>query len=110
MKFTIAMGRMGLIGVGALALAACGDSDNASDEVVAEDVEIVADDALTDVTDEPIADEAVEAPAPAAPAEPVQTAEERQEEVRQSVQDEAASATEAAADIQAELDAMKAEN
>ena len=107
MKTTL---RISLIGAGALALAACGDSDNASDEVVAEDVEIVSDDALTDVTDEPMADDAVEAPAPAPAAEPIQTPEERQEEVRQSVQDEAASATEAAADIQAELDAMKAEN
>lgn len=107
MKTTL---RIGLIGASALVLAACGDSDNASDEVVAEDVEIPADDALTDITDEPMADDAVEAPEPAPAAQPIQTAEERQEEVRQSVQDDATKATEAAADIQAEIDAMNAEN
>ena len=48
MKFTI---RMGLIGVGALALVACGDSNDASDEVVADNVEIPADDALDDIDD-----------------------------------------------------------
>lgn len=105
MKFAI---RMSLVGMSALALAACGDSNDASDEVIAEDVEIVADDALTDVTDEPVEDDAVEAPAPA----PVQTqsAEERQEAVRQSVQDEADAAEKAAADITAELEGMNTEN
>ncbi len=107
MKTTL---RIGLIGASALALAACGDSDNASDEVVAEDVEIVADDALDGVTDEPLEDDAVEAAQPAPPAQPVQTSEERQEAVRQSVQDDAAEAEKAAADIQAEIDAMTSEN
>ncbi|WP_370177951.1 hypothetical protein [Alteriqipengyuania sp.] len=107
MKLTL---RMSLIGAGALALAACGDSNNASDEVVAEDVEIAADDALTDITEEPIEDDAVEAPAPAPEPVDTRTPEERQEEVRRSVQDDAANATEAAADIQAEIDAMNAEN
>lgn len=102
--------RMGLVGFGALALAACGDSDNASDEVIAEDVEVMADDALTDVTDEPVEDEAVTVPAPAPAPTSTQTAEERQEEVRRAVEDDAAAAEAAAADIQAEIDRMKSEN
>lgn len=107
MKFMI---RMGLVGASALALAACGDSDNASDEVVAEDVEIVADEALEDVTDEPIEDDAVETPAPPPPPVETQTAEERAEEVRRSVEDDAAAAEAAAADIMAEIEGSQEEN
>ena len=109
MKFMI---RMGLVGVGALALAACGDSNDASDEVIAEDVEILADDAMDGMEDEPVEDEDLATPEPMPVPAPVetQTAEERQAAVRRSVQDEAADAEQAAADIQAELDAMKAEN
>ena len=105
MKFTI---RMGLIGVGALALAACGDSNDASDEVVADNVEIPADDALDDIDEEPVMDEEV-TPPPPAPVE-TQTAEEQQEAVRRSVEDDAAAAQQAADDIQAELDKMNSEN
>ncbi|MBO81080.1 MAG: hypothetical protein CL801_06645 [Citromicrobium sp.] len=109
MKFTI---RAGLIGASALALVACGDSDDASDEVIADNVEIPADDAMSDVTDEPMMDDEVAAPEPAPAPEPVetQTDEERQEAVRRSVEDEAAAAEATAAEIQAELDKMSAEN
>ena len=105
MKFTI---RMGLIGVGALALATCGDSNDASDEVVADNVEIPADDALDDIDEEPVMDEEV-TPPPPAPVE-TQTAEEQQEAVRRSVEDEASSAEDVAAQVKAELDAMNAED
>ena len=107
MKFTI---RMGLVGASALALAACGDSDNASDEVVAEDVEIVADEALEDVTDEPIEDDAVDTPAPPPAPVETQTPEERAEEVRRSVEDDAAAAEAAAADIMAEIEGSQEQN
>ena len=110
MKFTIAMGRMGLIGVGALALAACGDSDNASDEVVAEDVEIVADEQLDDITDMPVDDDAVTTPEPMPVPVETQSAEERVEAERERMQNTASEAEQAAADVQAELEKMQTEN
>lgn len=103
--------RMGLIGVGALALAACGDSNDASDEVVAEDVEIVADEALTDVTDEPVEDDAVtEAAPPPPPATEGPTAEERRAAEREQMQNDAEAAEAAAADIMAEIEGSQGEN
>lgn len=41
----------------ALALAACGSADDASVEAEADTVEMPADEAMADVTDEPVADE-----------------------------------------------------
>jgi len=110
MKFTIAMGRMALIGVGALALAACGDSDDASNEVVAEDVEIMADEQLDDITDMPVEDDAVATPEPMPAPVETQSAEERVEAERERMQDTASEAEKAAADIQAELEKMQTEN
>ena len=105
MKFTI---RMGLIGVGALALAACGDSNDASDEVVAEDVEIVADDAMTDVDAEPVEDDSLATPEPMPAPAPTETStfEERQAAEREKMASDADAAEQAAADIKAELDKM----
>ncbi|NCP19708.1 MAG: hypothetical protein GW855_11190 [Erythrobacter sp.] len=109
MKFTV---RIGLIGASALALAACGDSDDASDEVVAEDVEIVSDDALSDVSEEPVEDDSVATPAPMpAPVEEDPAAiEERQAAEREKMQTDAEAAAAAADDVRAELDNMKTEN
>ncbi|MBY8337008.1 hypothetical protein KYN89_08095 [Alteriqipengyuania sp. NZ-12B] len=111
MKFTTRMGLAVVTGASALALAACGDSNDASDEVVAEDVEVVADDAMDGVADEPIEDDSAmpEAPPPA-PASEGPTAEERAEADREKMQSDAEAAEAAAADIQAELDNMKTEN
>jgi|TARA_R100000049_G_C1954368_1_gene105895 hypothetical protein len=111
MKFTTRMGLAGVIGASALALAACGDSNDASDEVVAEDVEVVADDAMSGVADEPIEDDSAmsEAPLPA-PATEGPTAEERAEAEREKMQSDAEAAEAAAADIQAELQNMQTEN
>lgn len=111
MKFTTRMGLAGVIGASALALAACGDSNDASDEVEAEDVEVVADDAMSGVADEPIEDDSAMAEQPMpAPATEGPTAEERAEAEREKMQSDAEAAEAAAADIQAELDNMKTEN
>lgn len=110
MKMTFHAGlgaRIGLIGIGALALAACGDSDNASDEVVGEDVEIVADEALDDMTDEPVEDEAVATPEPMPTPVDTQSAEERAAADREKMQDDAAAAEAAAADIMAEIESAQ---
>ena len=111
MKFTTRMGLAGVLGASALALAACGDSNDASDEVQAEDVEIVADDAMTGVAEEPIEDDSAMAQEPMpAPATDGTTPEERIEADREKMQTDAEAAEAAAADIQAELDKMKTEN
>ena len=105
MKFTI---RLGLIGMSALALAACGDSNDASDEVVAEDVEIVAEDAMSDIDAEPVEDESLATPAPMPAPAPTETStfEERQAAEREKMANDAEAAEKAAADIKAELDKM----
>ena len=105
MKFTI---RLGLIGMSALALAACGYSNDASDEVVAEDVEIVADDAMSDIDAEPVEDESLATPAPMPAPAPTETStfEERQAAEREKMANDAEAAEKAAADIKAELDKM----
>ncbi|GAB5348551.1 hypothetical protein [Alteriqipengyuania sp. 357] len=112
MKFTIRTGLAGAITLGALSLAACGDSDDASDEVVAEDVEIMADEALSDVNEEPIEDDELASPEPMPAPAPVetQTDEERVASERERMQSDAEAAEAAAADIQAELENMGTEN
>lgn len=100
MKFMI---RTGLIGVGALALAACGDSNDASDEVVADNVEVPADEALADIDEVPVEDEAV-TPPPAPVPTNTQTSEERAAAERERMQDDAEAAEAAAADIMAEIE------
>ena len=112
MKFTTRMGLAGVLGASALALAACGDSNDASDEVVAEDVEIVADDALSDVDEEPVEDEGLATPEPMPAPAPTETSsfEERQAAEREKMADDAEAAKKAAADIKAELENMNAGN
>ena len=104
MKVTFRMGAIGLAGVSALALAACGDSNDASDEVMAEDVEMPADEAMDEIDEEPVEDTAAPAPAPAPAPANTQTAEERAEADRANMQDDAEAAEAAAADIMAEIE------
>lgn len=94
MKFT---GRKftGLAAIGglSLALAACGSNDNAADEPAAGTVEEPAEEALSDVTEEPVADPELAEPEEAATPAPVsdQTANQ---------------AADSAADTAAEIEAM----
>ncbi|HSJ78408.1 MAG TPA: hypothetical protein VK913_06690 [Erythrobacter sp.] len=61
----------------ALLLSACGSSDDASTEATADTVEMPADEALTPITDEPVADPAATATdAPATTAENEANAED----------------------------------
>ncbi|XUU61561.1 hypothetical protein ACRAQ6_04635 [Erythrobacter sp. HA6-11] len=63
-KFT----QFAVVSGAALALAACGSSDDASSEADAESVEMPAEEAMADVTEEPVMDEEAamaDAPAPA---------------------------------------------
>ena len=53
-------------GAFALALAACGSSDDASTEAEADTVELPADEAMEDVTAAPVADPAATTPTPGA--------------------------------------------
>ena len=88
MKFRIA-----LAAASALALAACGSSDDASTEAEADTVEIGADDTLTDVTEEPVADPA--ATATPESTEPTVTEQQQIDEASEN----AANNAEAAADL-----------
>ena len=54
--------RIALTGCLALALAACGSTDDRSTEAMPETVEMPADAALEAVVDEPVADDAISAP------------------------------------------------
>lgn len=80
------------LSAGALALPACGDSDDASLDAEAETVEEPAEAALEDVTEEPVED--------------VEVAEEATAPVRASVQAEAESAQEEAEATVADIEAL----
>lgn len=87
-----------------LTLAACGSAEDASVEAEAENVEIAADEAMSDVEEAPVADpaatasEAAEAPA---------AGEGVAKKVEQEADDAGAAAAAAAADVQAIADAAK---
>lgn len=97
MKSTL---RMGIAAAGAtalaLALAACGNSDDASEDATAESVEVTADEAMEQVTEEPVEDTAVAAP------EPVEEPEISEVEIKSNTQ-QSEEAQELADQIKAEL-------
>ena len=85
---------------GAIALAACGSSDDASDAAIEDTVEIPADEALADVADEPVVDETiVSAPqrAPAAAEEDTGPSETEQAQAEAAGERAAAAAADVAA-------------
>ena len=84
-----------VLGVASLALAACGSSDNASDDAGAETVEMPAEEALGPVSEEPVADPDADAADPADNAVDAQTAQQAADAAA-SVAEEAAAAAEAA--------------
>lgn len=97
--------KLAVIGGGALALAACGSSDDASTEAMPETVELPADTALEPIAEEPVEDAGImgpEEPESTAP-DPVTTAEtaDRAAEVAAEAA-AAAEAAEAAASIPVE--------
>ena len=79
-----------LAAVGSLALAACGGTDDASMEAEADTVEMPADTALEDVTEEPVAD-------PAANTDEAEVTEQTAEDAANAAADVAAAAEAAAA-------------
>lgn len=82
----------------ALLLAACGSADDASTEASADTVEMPADEALTAVTEEAVADpNAAATDAPATDAE-AEASAEKAADAAANVASEAAAAAEAAAD------------
>ena len=85
-----------------LVLAACGDATDASEDAVADTVEVPADEAMANVPD-PVVDNAATATAPTAA-----EAEEAMEETQQTAEQAADDAQAAADDVQAALDAAEA--
>ena len=79
----------------ALALAACGRSDNASTEAEADTVEIPANEALQGVIEAPVADPGANAALPTGAATPEMTEEERIQAAGDSAADTAAAAADA---------------
>ena len=79
----------------ALALAACGDSDDASEDALADDVELPADEAMNGVPD-PVAD--LESEEGQDPAETLEAAESAADDAEAAVADVEAAAAAAAAD------------
>ena len=86
----------------ALALAACGDATDASEDAIADTVEVPADEAMANTPD-PVMDEAATAPAPTP-----QQVEEGMDSVDQTAEQAADDAQAAADDVQAALDAAEA--
>lgn len=84
------------LGGASLALAACGGSDDASTDLEAENVEIVADEALENVTEEPVADTNATAPEPEATEPAVQQTTVEAADRAESVAAEAEAAAAAA--------------
>ncbi len=104
----------GLAAVGTLALAACGGSDDASEDNTAESVEMPAQEALEPVNEAPVEDAEANTPAPAPAANDSQAdleAEAEQRVVREqaAVKNEADSAKEAAAAAAQDFEALAAE-
>ena len=74
-----------------LALAACGDTDEASTAAEADTVEMPADDAFADIDEGPVADPAATAPEPAGPIErDVAMPNEREQEAAEASGERAA--------------------
>lgn len=84
--------RIALILAAPLALAACGSSDNASTEAEPDTVEIPANEALTGVSEAPVADPNANAALPAGEATPTMTEEEKIQADGDSAADTAAAA------------------
>lgn len=93
--------RFGLAAAATIALAACGNDNTASEDATAESVEVTADEALEDVTEQPIADPAV------APSAPAREEDETEAAVEATVQEDAENAAAAAEDVRAALREME---
>lgn len=95
------MKKLALVATGAaFALAACGESTDASEEAIADDVEVVADDAMADVP-EPVADEE------AMTDEEAEAVMDGNEEEAEAAGDAAMDVVEAAEAAQAEMEAAE---
>ncbi|UIP07496.1 hypothetical protein LY632_03610 [Erythrobacter sp. SDW2] len=88
--------RFGLVVAGSLALAACGSSDDVSEDTTAESVEVIAEETMEPVTEGPVEDTAV-APQPVEEEQDISPVEIKSN----TEQSEEAAAL--AAEIQAEL-------
>lgn len=88
----------------ALALSACGSSDNASTEAEADTVEIPANEALEGIDDMPVADPDANAPVapPVGEATPSESEQERIQAAGDSAADTAAAAADAMGDLNTE--------
>lgn len=94
--------RTALILAAPLALAACGSSDNASTEAEADTVEIPANEALSGVSEGPVADPNANATLPADDASPAMTEEEKIQAEGDTAADTAAAAADAMAETTTE--------
>ena len=99
-NFTKLAGYTAGLGALSLALAACGSSDDASSDTSAESVEVGADDALSQVTEEPVEDAEV-----AGPLDPSETAPDAA--TTNAAADEAATVAAEVEALEAELDAIE---
>ena len=89
----------------AFALAACGDTTDASEDAVADTVEVPADEAMED-TPPPVADNDA-AMADEEPAEPTTVTEEEAESAADNAADAAAAAEAAMAEIEGDVDPVE---
>lgn len=93
--------RLGFAAAATIALAACGNDNTVSEDVTAESVEVTADEALEDVTEQPVADQAV------APAAASREEDDTEAAVEATVQEDAENAAAAAEDVRAALREME---
>ncbi|WP_170003703.1 hypothetical protein [Pseudopontixanthobacter vadosimaris] len=97
------LARAALASATLLALAACGSADDASEEAVADNVEIPADDAMAPIVEAPVADTAINEPVI------VRETTENPAAVNESEQVRAETAADNAADVAARAQAAAAE-